>query len=308
MAKQAVISSERLNDRGTWVVTGGIDIEQYRKNPILLWQHNRAFRGTDNEVLPIGTVEDLKFEGNRLIGTPKFDEKDEFAQKIAQKWESGILRMCSPHLQVIETSNDPALVKQGQRYETVTKSKLIEVSIVDIAGNDDALVLAAEGKEFNLPEIPAQNKITKMKTIALKLGLADTAGEGEILQKIGELQLTASQKIELEGEVETLKLAAVSQAVETAIAAKRIAADKKEHFLKLGKTVGVDFLKLTLEAIPAPVPAKGVTLAGLTGTPSTGGDKYAGTWDELDKKGLLLALKTDNPELFAEKRKEKFNI
>lgn len=92
MAKEVVISNSRLNSYGFRVLTEGIDTTQYARNPILLWMHNRPFRGTTDEVLPIGKVENLRIDGDNLIGTPVFDEKDEFAQKIKAKWESGILK------------------------------------------------------------------------------------------------------------------------------------------------------------------------------------------------------------------------
>ena len=49
-----------------------------------------------------------------------------------------------PRLNRIETSADDALVLPQTR-ETVTRSKLVEVSIVDIGGNDEALQLYGEG-------------------------------------------------------------------------------------------------------------------------------------------------------------------
>lgn len=101
------------------------------------------------------------------------------------------------------------------------------------------------------------------KTLALSLGLAETATEAEISQKVEELKLASAKVKTLETEnaalvkrqqevaqaQEALKLAAVTQAVETAIQEKRISADKKDHFVELGKQVGIDSLKITLAAI-----------------------------------------------------------
>ncbi len=59
--------------------------------------------------------------------------------------------MASAGLEPTETTPDPALVLPGQTRETVTRSKLIEVSIVDIGGNDEALQLyGQEGKLLKL--------------------------------------------------------------------------------------------------------------------------------------------------------------
>ena len=142
MGRRVVISDENLNSFGFWVKTDGIDISQFEKNPILLWMHNRAFRGTKDEVLPIGRVEDLKFENGALTGLPVFDQNDEFAKTIESKWEAKILNMCSPGLQPVELSEAPEFLKSGQIRPTLLKSKLRELSIADLGSNDNALALA----------------------------------------------------------------------------------------------------------------------------------------------------------------------
>ena len=183
MAKEVVISNGSLNSYGFRVLTEGIDITQYQRNPILLWMHTRPFRGTTDEVLPLGRMENLHIDGDNLIGTPVFDEADEFARRVKAKWDAGILKMVSAGLRVVEESTDPQVLLQGQQYATVTRSKLIEVSIVDIGANDDALVLyndkddiinLAQGKgEIDLT--PITNPLTAIqmdtKQIALALGL-----------------------------------------------------------------------------------------------------------------------------------------
>lgn len=58
--------------------------------------------------------------------------------------------MVSANFQILEMSDDKQLLAEGQQRPTVTKSKLIEVSVVDIGGNDDAIVLTHEGKTISL--------------------------------------------------------------------------------------------------------------------------------------------------------------
>ena len=253
--KEVVISNSRVNSYGFRVLTEGIDTTQYARNPILLWMYNRPFRGTTDEVLPIGKMENLRIEGDNLIGTPVFDEKDEFAQKIKAKWESGILKMASAGLEVIEQSDDPSLIVQGQRRATVTKCKLIEVSIVDIGSNDDALALyhgekvirldAGSDQELDFLKLNKQHK-PQMKEIALRLGLAETATEEEILGKVAELQKDAAEVVKLRAESEKQALRSIEQRVDEAIKLRKITADKKEHFVNLGKQVGLETLSETL--------------------------------------------------------------
>lgn len=260
MAKEAVISNSRLNSYGFRVLTEGIDTRQFERNPILLWMHNRPWRGTTDEVLPLGRVENLRVEGDNLIGTPVFDEADAFAQRIKAKWDAGILKMVSAGLDVVEQSDDPSVLVQGQRRATVTRCKLREVSIVDLGANDDALALNYQGQTINLAEGKAEPTFLKlinnhsntveMKQISLTLGLAETATEQEILGKIEELRAQAAEAANLRQEAERQKEEAIRLTVDNAVAARKIMADKKEHFVRLGKSAGLEALNETLALMP----------------------------------------------------------
>ena len=267
MAKEVVISTSKLNCYGFRVLTEGIDLEQYRKNPVLLWMHNRPMRGTVDEVLPIGRMENLRIDGDRLIGTPVFDEGDPFAKRISDKWEQGILKMSSAGLEVVEKSNAPEHIVEGQRYATVTKSKLVEVSIVDIGANDDALALYRDDSPVDmrqelkrtlsalLPvakvtnEEPINNNI-KMKELAKKLGLAEDATQEQIVAAIERLQ-TENRTLKAAQEAATEK--SITLAVEQAVSDGKIPGDKKQHFVELGKKVGLESLTETLKLMSGPV-------------------------------------------------------
>lgn len=249
--KEAVISTPRLNSYGARVLTEGIDLTQYQKNPILLYMHRRGRK----EDMPIGIMENLRVENGILYGTPKFDDDTEDERNISKKWDRGTLRMLSAGLDIIEWSEDPALLVSGQTRPTVTKSKLREVSVVDIGANDDALQvglyhegqllnLAAGEESEHLPLLSCgratamkeseqiQNNSKNMEKILLKLGLAPGATEEQAVAAIGRLQ----------EEKATMTLARITDAVDTAIKERRITADKKDKYLTLGKQVGIDSL------------------------------------------------------------------
>lgn len=256
MSKRIVISDESVNCYGTWVKTDGADISQFEKNPVLLWMHWRG--------VIIGCIKDIRKEGETITGEPYFDEVREESKLAKQQWEKGTLKMASANFEVLETSDDPHLLKPGQYRATATRSKLIEVSMVDIGGNDNALplVMSYKGKELKLAageeneSLPLLNNKSKeeremndYKTIALKLGLPETATEADVLGEIGILHGYKTANDTLRQEKEQLELAAVTQVVDTAISERRITADKKEHFIALGKTVGIENLKLTFSAM-----------------------------------------------------------
>lgn len=309
--KEVVITTNGLNSYGSRVLTEGLSTEQYEKNPVLLWMHRRCF---DGDTMPIGRMENLHREGDKLIGTPVFDEKDEFALQIKQKWEAGFLKMASAGIEIVETSEDPLLLLAGQTRPTITKSKLVEVSIVDIGANDDALQLTHEGKMLRLAAgednevLPLihnseftihDSNETNMKQILLALGLSESATEAEALSAIATLQKGAK-------EAETLRLSAITSAVNTAIAENRITEANRDHFVQLGKAVGIESLQTTLALMhPAVKPTQVIENAQ---TVQLAGGMAGKSWDELDRSGSLITLKKENMAAFKQLYKEKFGV
>lgn len=311
MAKEVVISSHKLNSYKFWVQTSGIDISQYQKNPILLWMHNRPFRGTTDEVLPLGRIENLRIDGDKLIGTPVFDQVDDFSKKIAAKWDSGTLKMVSIGIDVIETSEEESLLVAGQMRPTVTKCKLKEVSIVDLGSNDDALVLSYQGKTINLADggeldflKPINNTLNniEMKAIALKLGLPENATEEQVLAKIGEVQLSAADAVKFKAELDQQKDAAITLAVENAVAAKKITDDKKAHFITLGQKVGLESLNETLNLMQGAVKPTNF----VNGNGGAAPMEYNKLSDVPADK--LVALRDEEPEKYAKLYKAEYGV
>ncbi len=261
-----------MNSYGSRVLTSGIDLSQYERNPVLLWMHRRSW---EPGAMPIGKVENLRIEDGRLIGTPVFDQNDDFAKQIESKWDNGFLRMASAGLEPMETTPDPALVLPGQTRETVTRCKLVEVSIVDIGGNDEALQLyGQEGKLLKLaagednPGLPLlqlkketdpepgdeagegdelnnnQNEKTAMNKEQLTLlGLPDGASDEQATAALQLMKMRADK-------VEALQLAAVTQCVDQAIAERKILAAQRDHYIQLGKAAGADMLADTFKTMP----------------------------------------------------------
>jgi hypothetical protein len=313
MSKRIRITNETLNAKGFWVKTDGIDISLYETNPIILWMHNRVFRGTNDEVLPIGKMTDIKIKNNEITGIPVFDENDDFACKIKSKYDNGFLNMCSIGIDIIEVSASPEFVKVGQLRETVVKSRLTEVSLVDIGANPDSIVLYRDGKQVELSDNSEclirllsdlnqqdnnnQNE-NQMKQIALKLGLSESATENEILQKITSLQAELSEVAKLKTDIEKQTERTIETLCLEAIRQGKIKADKKQHFIGIGKTMGVEVLQETLSVIEAPARPTEALYKG--GTTTTGRDDWNFIrWSKEDPIGLA-NLRASDPEKYAE--------
>lgn len=244
------ITNESLNDYGTRVLTSGVDISQYQRNPVLLYMHRRG------EV--IGCVRDIRAEAGEIIGELEFDEATELSSRIKRQFEFGSLRMVSAGLDILETSGDPSLMLPGQTCDTVTRSRLFEVSVVDIGANDDALVLRRDGVDLKLGKdggsLPAINKSNKTKRMEVNeimtlMGLDPSADDAAVRARAAELAAGRQEADGLRAERDTLILAAVTQAVDGGVAEGRIPQASREHFIALGKAIGLDGLKTTIAAM-----------------------------------------------------------
>lgn len=140
--KRVRISNNSLNSYSSRVLTKGMDVQQYCRNPVLLYMHERGN--------VIGYVKDLKVENDEVSGVLMFDEATELSKRCKKQWEFGSLKMVSAGIDIVEESDDPDVILPGQKYKTITKSKLFEVSVVDIGANDDAIVMRKNGEQITL--------------------------------------------------------------------------------------------------------------------------------------------------------------
>lgn len=128
-----VVHDETVNTHGFRMLTSGANLEEFNKNPVVLYNHN-------DWDCPIGRGENMRKEGTQILVDIVFDEEDKEGAKVQGKVERGFIRMASigawpPE----EVSNDPALKLPGQELPTVTKWTVREVSICSIGSNHNAL-------------------------------------------------------------------------------------------------------------------------------------------------------------------------
>ena len=185
-----VVSDESINQYGFRVLTAGIELEQFKKNPIMLYMHNRkAYNPTGDEV--IGRWENLRVEGSKLLADAVFDESEALGKKIADKVRGGFIKMASIGIRKKEISESKEHLLAGQTRPTVTKSVLDEISIVDMGGNNNALKLYADNgddlelTELNFKPIP---DMSELKSVAIALGLKSEATEAEVLVAVATLK------------------------------------------------------------------------------------------------------------------------
>lgn len=328
-----ILSDESVNRYGYRVITRGINLAAFKKNPILLYMHIRADEKNPKTVT-IGKVVNLRVDGEQLLGELVFDLKDEFAKEIARKFEEGFLNAVSISIDPIEITEEATYMLPGQILPTVTKCELTELSVVDIPGNKNACRLSLSGKSiepdelkliFNKPQ-PSMKKIIATLAAYSALSLSDTATEDEVVVGIkkffgetltgkdAEITQLKTEKANLElklkeGETNALKGKAEAM-IDGALAAKKIVAGEKASFLKLasGSEDGYTTVKALLDSKKG---FDGITnnLKGDT----DGGDgqnsdseKDKAEWEKLHKASKVSELKASDPDKYNRLYKAKY--
>ena len=318
-SKRLVISTEAKNNHGFKTRTAGISLANFEKNPLLLWMHKRPTGESKDEILPLGYWEDIKLENDVLSGVPVFDDKDPFAMAIYNKVENGTIKMASAGLNPIE-------FKEEGDDLWLWLSSLFEASLCDIGSNPEALAVSLYGenyeavtlsdvyKKVNTNKNDKNMKIKLTATAAKILGLAEgNEVDGQeafanlvTLASENAIKLAASETARLDAEqklkdAQTLQLASEKNAL-LDVAEKvdyKITADERPFLLKME----TEDLKVYLSKRPTSKPVKDQINNGDEGADDV---LLKLSYKELDKKGLLLKLKTANPEAFKEKYKAHF--
>jgi HK97 family phage prohead protease len=122
-----VISDESVDRQGEIIKQDGWDFTNFKKNPVILFGH-------DSYDLPIGKAVDIYTEGDKTYAVIEFAaEIYDKAMTVFNMVKNGILNTVSVGFINLEYDNNE-----------LTKNELLEVSIVPIPANPNAIVLAAQ--------------------------------------------------------------------------------------------------------------------------------------------------------------------
>lgn len=123
----AIASTSTVDRQGEIIEVEGWDIKDFKKNPIILWGH-------DHSQLPLGTATKTWIDGTgksaKLMIKIAFQEVTELGRAVKQLVSDGVLKTLSVGFQPIDG--------EGNTY---TKQKLLEVSVVNVPANPDAMML-----------------------------------------------------------------------------------------------------------------------------------------------------------------------
>lgn len=136
LTKVFIASTDVVDRMGESVSVDGWQLDDYKKNPVILWSHN-------NQEPAIGKATKIGYktlsDGRKaLVYTPVFHKKTQLSQAVSDLIDDGTLNATSVGFMPLE--------KDGN---TFTKQELLELSIVNVPANQEALSLGLATKGFD---------------------------------------------------------------------------------------------------------------------------------------------------------------
>lgn len=179
------IASTEAQDRdGEVILQSGWDLENFKKNPVILASHNYY-------EFPIGKATDIQVDNGKMIFKMVFSQATEKAKEAYQLVQEGILKSFS--VGFIPREHDP------MQPHMITKAELLEISLVTVPANPEALVLAKGMKDNRLAQ-----QILKDYWIEKSMAEEEQAQTEEAIAK-AEAEKAEAEKLEAEKAAELAK-------------------------------------------------------------------------------------------------------
>jgi len=168
--------------------TTGWDLKAYKKNPVLLWSHDR-------DIPAIGKMEKVRVKENRLIGNPVFDQEDNLAKQIECKIHNGFIKAGSvgffPNkVEIPEDEKDPCKL-------IYRKQELREFSICNVPANPNAVILDEDKSvDINVKMDGQQLIYDKIQIVDDNSELKDEIEEMKIdIENLKEMQMKMAETV-----------------------------------------------------------------------------------------------------------------
>jgi len=163
-----VVSTGDVDAHGEIINVDGIDLKDFKKNPVVLWGH-------DGFNLPIAKATKIWKSDGKLMARAMFYLKDEFANKVYNYILDGFLNAVSIGGMVKEWGEDGI---------TISKLLMKEFSVVSIPANQNALVSNKSLSDEQHTELKGLANAYARKMLTKDGGMTDIKQSADTLFKL----------------------------------------------------------------------------------------------------------------------------
>ena len=121
-----VATTSGIKRDGLDINIAGMSTENFLKNPVVLWAHDYG-----GQRPPIGKVTSIRTLKQKMKVRVMFDDQDDFAMQVKSKLDRGYLNTVSIGWETLDFDRETS---------TVVESDLLDVSVVPVPGDPDALI------------------------------------------------------------------------------------------------------------------------------------------------------------------------
>lgn len=243
-----IASTPAIDRQGESIDQNGWELENYLKNSVLLWAH-------DYTQPPIGIVDKIGMENGNLVIEGRFAPTD-FGQQIRKLYD----------LQMINTVSVGFIPKE-MNGNIITKSELLEVSVVPVPANPQALSLR------QIQEAGVELEMLKVKGLDFGIEIKDTEQKAPIEGETCKMPDGADGTMEMNTEGEMVCVPVVMEESKSQLEVKIKDLETEITSLKAGRVLSEKNRTLIKS-----------TIDGLTATKDALQELFDAT-DQGDKKG-----------------------
>jgi HK97 family phage prohead protease len=229
-----IASTASVDRQGDSIDQSGWELDNYLKNPVILFAHNYS-------ELPIAKAVEVINAGSSLIIKIQFasEEANPKAQQIKKLVDEGILNTTSV-----------GFIQKERNGNIITRAELLEVSIVPVPANQDALRLAYKGldadivKEFeDYLAVPQDNEEEDEEVVT-----PEAPTEEETVEKAGRVISSKNRKL-LESTRDALKtsLSEIEKLLAEGVATTEEDVEGKGNLVLIDRTL-IEDLKFMLRS------------------------------------------------------------
>jgi len=229
-----IASTSSVDRQGDSIDQSGWELDNYKKNPVILFAH-------DYSQLPIGKAIEIKQTETTLEIKIQFasEKANPKAQQVKQLVDDGMLSTLSV-----------GFIQKERNGNIITRAELLEISVVPVPANQEALRLAYKGLDESLVKSLEDCLVKELEEDVVETPveevIEDVVEEEEVVQKSGRVISNKNKKM-LESTRDSLKtaLSEIEKLLEIGVATTEDDVDEKSNSVLVDKTL-IEDLKFLL--------------------------------------------------------------
>lgn len=138
-----IVTKDIVDRDSERVLPSGANLDNFKKNPIMFYNHNRWDGG-------IGAWDNIEVTDTEIAMDGYISDSTEYAKEKLGLVQDGVIRTASMGFRPKKWSDDSKDKLEGQLGVTILEYEVIEVSITDIPANPESVMKSMDKKDYKV--------------------------------------------------------------------------------------------------------------------------------------------------------------